>query len=379
MKKKYEIGAYYFPGFHPNQYNEKWHGKGWTEWEVLKVARPRFEGHQQPKVPLWGYEDESDPKVMEKKIEAAASHNISAFLFDWYWYESGPMHEACLEQGYLHASNNAKVKFAIMWANHGWAAMQPQGRGRPYYYQTESKLSYDSFIKATDHIIETYFKHPSYWRPDGKLYFSFYEMKELVEQFGGLKETKEALEAFRQRVRDAGLGEMNLNVIHQDYPILPGERRFEGENSQNWYYNQLGFDSVTSYIWVHHHLDHMDFPMTPYNILREKTREDYERFSEALDLPYYPNVTMGWDPSPRTIQSDVYDNVGYPFTATISENTPEEFGKALEMAKSFVDRHPECKNIITINAWNEWTESSYLEPDTTYGYRYLEEFTRVFT
>lgn len=378
MKQNYEIGAYYFPGFHPNQYNEKWHGKGWSEWELLKAAGPRFEGHQQPKVPLWGYEDESDPSVMEKKIDAAGRNNIGAFIFDWYWYEDGPMHERCLEEGYLNAGNTDQCKFAIMWANHGWAAMQPQGRGRPYYYQTDSRLSYGTFIKATDYIINRYFKHPSYWRPDGRLYFSIYEMKELVEMFGSIENTRYALDNFRERVRKEGLGELNINIIHQDYPILPGEKQFkEGEN-QNRYYQQLGFDSVTSYIWIHHYMDEMDFPAAPYPVLREKMKADYEKFSDMLEAPYYPNITMGWDPSPRTVQSDVYENVGYPFTPTISGNTPGEFKKALVQAKDFVDAHPECRNIITVNAWNEWTESSYLEPDVVNGYQYLEAFKEVF-
>lgn len=378
MNKYYNIGAYYFPGFHPNQYNEQWHGKGWTEWELLKAASQRFEGHQQPKVPLWGYEDESDPVVMEKKIAAAADHNIDAFIFDWYWYENGPMHERCLEEGYLHAKNNNRCKFAIMWANHGWAAMQPQGRGRPHYYQTNSMLSYEAFLKATDHIIEHYFKHPSYWRPDGKLYFSFYEMKELVEMFGNMEKARKALDEFRCRVRAAGLGELNLNIIHQDYPILPGERQFEAGDSQNQYYKELGFDSVTSYIWIHHYMDTMDFPATPYCRLREQMKADYIKFSEQLDLPYYPNITMGWDPSPRTVQSDVYENVGYPFTPTISDNTPDEFRLALVQAKEFVDSHPKCRDIITVNAWNEWTESSYLEPDIINGYGYLQAFKEIF-
>ena len=62
----------------------------WSEWELVKAARPRFPGHHQPNVPLWGYTDESDPKAMEQKIAAAADYGIDAFLFDWYYYNDGP-------------------------------------------------------------------------------------------------------------------------------------------------------------------------------------------------------------------------------------------------------------------------------------------------
>src|SRR5262245_42122816 len=74
--KRPEIALYYCPTYHPDPRFEGMHGKGWTEWELVKVARPRFPGHKQPKMPVWGYEDESDPKAFEKKITAAADHGI---------------------------------------------------------------------------------------------------------------------------------------------------------------------------------------------------------------------------------------------------------------------------------------------------------------
>ena len=67
MNREYEVAAYYFPNYHLDKTNEKWHGPGWNEWELLKAAKPRFEGHIQPRVPMWGYEDEADPEVMAKK------------------------------------------------------------------------------------------------------------------------------------------------------------------------------------------------------------------------------------------------------------------------------------------------------------------------
>ena len=75
----YQVGAYYFGNYHVDPRNEKRYGKGWTEWELVKAARPRFPGHRQPRVPVWGYEDEADPAVMEKKIDAAANYGLD------YW------------------------------------------------------------------------------------------------------------------------------------------------------------------------------------------------------------------------------------------------------------------------------------------------------
>ena len=71
------VASYYFGQYHPNDpRNEKTKGKGWSEWELVKAAKPRFPGHKQPKVPLWGYTDESDPKVMAQKAAEFADEYI---------------------------------------------------------------------------------------------------------------------------------------------------------------------------------------------------------------------------------------------------------------------------------------------------------------
>jgi hypothetical protein len=105
------IAAYYFPNYHVDPRNEAVHGKGWTEWQIVKYATPRYPGHRQPRVPQWGYENEADPRVMEKKIDVAAAHGVDLFIFDWYWYDDGPFLERCLNEGYLKARNNGQNEY----------------------------------------------------------------------------------------------------------------------------------------------------------------------------------------------------------------------------------------------------------------------------
>src|SRR3954467_14435249 len=80
--KDYEVAVYYFPNYHVDSINEKWHGKGWTEWDLVKIAKPRFEGHLQPKVPSWGYFNEADPAWAAKEINLAADNGIDVFIYD---------------------------------------------------------------------------------------------------------------------------------------------------------------------------------------------------------------------------------------------------------------------------------------------------------
>ena len=112
-RRAYQVGAYYVPLFHADPANEETHGQGWTEWEILKRGEPKFPGHYQPKVPVWGYEDESDPRVFAKKIDAAADHGLTYFIFDWYWYRGKPFINRALEKGFLGAPNNHRLKCCI--------------------------------------------------------------------------------------------------------------------------------------------------------------------------------------------------------------------------------------------------------------------------
>lgn len=369
-----QVAAYYFPQYHADPSNDSRHGAGWTEWELLRRAEPRFPGHQQPKVPLWGYEDEADPEVAAKKIDAAADHGISAFIWDWYWYDGRPFLNRALEEGFLAAPNSGRLQFALMWANHDWVNLFPYKRGLPQHVFAEGTVPRESFDAAVEYIVANYLTHPTYWKIDGRPYFSVYELMNLVRGLGGMAATADALTSFRAKVRDAGLPDLHLNAVAWGIQVLPGEEKMENPNQ---ILRQLGFDSVTSYVWIHHvELD--SFPTVSYPEYARRATADWEKFARDFALPYYPNVTMGWDSSPRTVQSDGFEDLGYPFTPVLDGNAPGEFRKALEAGREFLQRGLTSSPILTINSWNEWTEGSYLEPDTTHGMGYLEAVREVF-
>ena len=375
LASKCQVACYYFPNYHlGDARNEKSKGKGWSEWELIKAAKPRFPGHDQPKKPLWGYTDESDPKVMAQKIDAAADHGIDAFIFDWYYYNDGPFLERGLEKGFLAAPNNRRLKFALMWANHDWQDIQPRKLDVPPKLLYPGRVSPETFDKLTDYVIAKYFKQPNYWRIDEKPYFSIYELSRLLESFGSIQATRAALDQFRAKTKAAGFPGLHLNAVVWGTPVLPGETK---PANMVEVVEQLGFDSATSYVWVHH-APLWQFPATPYDDLQKNYMAFWKRTDETYKIPYYPNVSMGWDPSPRAAQSDTYGNYGYPFTPTISGNTPERFKAALQATKQRLLTRPPNQRVLTLNSWNEWTEGSYLEPDTTHEMKYLQAVQEVF-
>jgi len=371
---KITVASYYFGNYHPGDpRNEKTKGPGWSEWELVKAAKPRFPGHHQPNVPLWGYTDESDPKVMAQKIGAAADHGIDAFIFDWYYYDDGPYLDSPIDRGFLKARNNRRLKFAFMWANHDWFDIQPYHRGTPQKLMYPGRVSPETFEKVGDHLIKDYFRRPNYWKIDGKPYFSFYELTKLMDNFGSVAATRAALDRFRAKAVAAGLPGLHLNAVVWGQPILPGEHKPADTVKL---IKDLGFDSVTSYVWIHH----VGLPekQTDYNYVRDAYFRYWDSVKDEFGVPYFPNVTMGWDPSPRAAQDDAFDNVGYPFMNTIGGNTPERFREALELTKQRLLSQKNGPRILNINCWNEWTEGSYLEPDTVHGMGYLDAIKSVF-
>jgi hypothetical protein len=350
-----QVAVYYFPNWHPSPRNNDYYGLGENEWKIVQAARPRFAGHQQPKVPAWGYEDEALPENMAKKIDAAADHGIDAFIFDWYWYDNGAMLYEALENAFLQVPNRDRLKFGIMWANH-----DPVTRA--------------TFEAAVDHCLAAYFAQPNYWRVDGKPYFSIYEFHTLIKGLGGLAETRAALDYLRERASAAGLPGVHLNAVEWGLQQLPPEYA----EDRNRFLAYMGVDSVTSYVWIHNPVI-PDFPTNAYPAVAERAADFWDAFTAEFTVPYHPNVTMGWDSWPRVPAGQPFAAGSYPAFPLLTENTPAAFRDALAAARRFVESHPSSQGIITINAWNEWTEGSYLEPDTSHGMAYLEAIRDVFT
>ena len=354
---EYWVAAYIWPSCHHDErFGEMLWPGGSGEWEVIKKGTPRFEGHYQPKVPLWGYQPDNDPEVMERWIDVAADHGVNVFIFDWYWFDQGPFLESALNDGFLKASNNREMKFYLMWANHDVR----RNYWNVHQYGDDTSLLWDgavdreNFDTIVARVISRYFSQPNYFTIDGKPVFSIFSMQNLVEGLGGVEEARRAIDSFREETRKAGFPGLHVQLIGFGTP----HKGLVGQ------VEQMGANSVTRYNWGGPHPE--DYIRWGVHAMEQRAKWD-----EALSIPFFPNASIGWDDSPRFPHKTKEDIVHL-------NKSPEAFSSFLYQAKEYCDNHPGQPKLITLFSWNEWVEGGYLLPDMKYGFGHLEAVQNVF-
>lgn len=376
---KYDVAAFVWPSYTGDEPRTKifW-PEGIGEWQTVKEAKSLFLGHKWPRTPLWGYQNEADPKVMEKQIEEAVSHGVNVFIYDWYWYDNRPFLEQCLDNGFLKASNRDKMKFYLMWANHDGPSLWDKRTSHLNTVLWEGTQNFQQFKKLVSYWIDNYFKLDNYYKIDGKPVFMIYDPLNFIKGFNfSHKESIKAISYFRNEVKKAGYPDLYLQVIlmpifWDQIPDFPEHELYKARMGLEETFKAWKVDSGTLYQLIHIARRTPDgglYDFYKYNdvlVDMVKTQNDMEN---KYHFPYVPNVTIGWDNNARF---NVYQ------TGIINDNSPEKFKNGLLFAKKYVDEHPNNPKLITINSWNEWTEDSYLEPDDLNGYGYLNAVKEVF-
>ena len=364
--QKIDVAAYIWPAYTGDEPRTRifWE-EGIGEWQTVKNCLKEKEGgYKWDRSPLWGYVNEADPYVMSMEIEAAVDHGVNVFIYDWYWYESAPFLENCLNDGFLKAPNNKKMKFYLMWANHSvnytWDIRNSDLPDTRIWSGIVDRKEFEVIGKRW---IEKYFVLDNYYRIDNKPVISIYDMKNFIQNFGSVEETRAAVDWLDNEARKHG-----LDGVHFQYVKINGLAaqitgvdgnvfELDAEVSQ-----KLGFSSITHYQYCH-----ICDINRPYNEIMVDVKKEWEVASSFGDLKYFPHVSIGWDNNPRFKK----------FRPGITTNNePEVFKAALEDAKALAEKLN--VSLVTINSWNEWTETSYLEPDNVYGYGYLEKVREVF-
>lgn len=367
-ERKYDVAAYIWPAYTGDEPRTRmfWQ-EGMGEWQSVKNSAPKANGYFWNRKPLWGYVNEADPAVMEMQIKEATKHGVNVFIYDWYWFDDRPFLENCLNDGFLKANNNQDMQFYLMWANHDanhyWNIDLSEDYGDTVIWKGSVERS--GFERVVRRVIENYFTRPNYYKINDCPVFMIYDVNNLINGLGGLEKTKEALAYFREEVKKAGFPDLHLQITvwGENAVNLSGfDSNMNGSTKD--VLPILNVDSVSHYQFCHF----ADIDRDYLEILKDVEKE-WARIEKEYPVPYFPHISCGWDNNPR------FRNFR---AGIVRNNTPENFEKGLRMAKAYLDKHSYLPPLVTINSWNEWTETSYLEPDDLYGYGYLEAIKKVF-
>lgn len=358
LNDEYYVAAYIWPSCHHDErFGDMLWPDGTGEWEIIKKGTPRFDGHYQPKVPLWGYELDDDPKVMEKWIDAATDHGVNVFIFDWYWFDEGPFLESSLNNGFLKAKNRDKMLFYLMWANHDvrrnyWNVHKFSDDTSIMW---EGAVDWENFRIIVDRVIKNYFSQPNYFKIDGCPVYSVFSISNLIKSFGTVEETRKAIDYFREETKKAGFPDLHIQFTVGGNP---NDRIIQSVAD-------LGVNSLTQYNWGGPHPeDYIKWGVQAY--------ERINKWDSVLSIPYFANASIGWDDSPRFPHKGKEHVVHY-------NKSPEGFAAFMQKAKDYCDAKPDQPKLITVFSWNEWVEGGYLLPDVKYGFGHLEAVRSVIT
>jgi len=340
--------AFYLPQFHAFPENDEWWGSGFTEWTNIAKGMPRFAGHYQPRIPRdLGFYDPTQDGVLERQVELARQAGIHGFCFYFYWFNRKRLLERPLER--LLANPEINMPFCLMWANENWT--------RRWDGQDQEILIQQDYAEEDDvALVDTFLRHFQdyrYIRIDGRPLLIIYRAQIIPDM-------RERLGRWRAMFLERG--EMPLILMAQTF----------NDNDPRPY----GFDGAVEFP------PHKVSAMVPNEIMSAKIYDPFfsgqiYSYDNIVDVslnepaPPYPlikTVFPSWDNDARRQGRG----------AVFHGSTPKSYQRWLEGTLSYAKANPfHNERFVFINAWNEWAEGAYLEPDLHFGAAYLNATARA--
>ncbi len=374
---KARVIALYLPQFHPIPENDKWWGKGFTEWRNVGLAKPLFKGHYQPKVPSdLGYYDLRVPEVRRLQADLAREAGVEGFCYWHYWFNGKELLERPFRE--VLESGEPDFPFCLGWANHSWSnktwTVGKKFRNTMLMEQTyPGKSDYEAHFNAYLNA----FKDKRYIKVDGKLFFVVYDPFSIpnVEEF---------ITTWNNLAVSNGLPKFHFAGITSNFLLNSSTEKsgpklnFRMDMDASHFYNQvlnLGFDAVISRGTVRAEM----MARGKYSYLFDKFKKNVFKMDNIMKYEFkdiiknlyveqdkwenvYPTIIPGWDRTPRSgKRAVVWHN-----------NTPQLFKEEIENCLNIVRNKDDEHKIVILQSWNEWGEGNYVEPDCKYGKGYLD-------
>ena len=365
--------AFYFPQFHAIPENDVWWGAGFHDWQLVQNAKPLFNGHYQPRIPIDGnYYNPCDKETLAKQARLASEYGVGGFSFYHYWFDGKLMLEKPLETFLEH--KQIDIPSCLTWANETWTRAWI-GHPEAVLIQQNHTDNVDLWRRHFDYLLP-FFKDERAIRIDNKPLLLIYQPFIIAN-------TQEMFGYWRKWAEESGLPGLYLMAVkgHQ-YPSCDflksydgllktqpreafGSKHFKHQNlTDRFYWLRKLPESIQNY------LRKINQSIRSYQII--DANELWEvilknaycpEFKESVDI--YETAFFDWDNTARyKNKAKIYRGLSFD---SMENNLTELMKKAREHDSPYV----------FFNAWNEWSEGAYLEPDLKNGYRYLEIVKRV--
>lgn len=349
INRKARMIAFYLPQFHPIPENDKWWGKGFTEWTNVAKASPLFPGHKQPNIPgELGFYDLRLPETRIAQAQLAGEHGIEGFCYWHYWFGNG---KRLLERPFAEvlASKKPDFPFCLGWANHSWKGVFFGAQGRTLVEQKYPGTQ--DYINHFNTVLPA-FCDDRYITVDNKPLFFIFNPN-------GIPNVRKFTDLWREMANKAGL--KGLYIVGLSVPLKKIDK--------------LGIDAITD---TRHRIVEQLWPQNIFIrgllrlfrlILNKPAKFSYHQAAKYFLRPEgyssireHPVIVPNWDTTPRLGAKGV----------VLHDSTPELFRTHVKEALSKVLHKPYEHRIVFIRSWNEWAEGNYLEPDQRFGTSYLE-------
>ena len=365
-----KILALYLPQYHRIPENDNWWGEGFTEWINVKKGTPLFKGHYQPKIPLNNnYYDLSDGngEVWRWQAELAREYGIYGFCIYHYWFEGKMLLEKPME--ILLRRKDIDVNYCICWANETWRRTWYGLRNEVLIEQTYG--TEDDWKNHFKYLLP-FFKDSRYIKIKNRPVIHIYRSSE-IENLSLMRTLWDsmAIEAgFEGVFIVSGLCKDQIDgrtdSIDAYYEFEPGfvlRHAFMKRYKYPYYLRSL------LNIWINKLLGTQKLErVIDIRGIHESSLVFNKKQKKSMDndkKKIFPGTCPMWDNTARR---------GYKGMVTIN-NSKKEFHNHLVNLKEFVLKEP--SDYLYINAWNEWGEGAYLEPDSKNHFIYLEAIKQI--
>jgi len=376
MNIKSKIIAMYFTQLHAIPENDEWWGKGFTDWDNVRIAKSLFAGHYQPRIPLdSNYYDQSQVETIRSQVDLAKRYGLYGFCHYHYWFDGKQLLET--PTNLILQNPDIDFPFCLSWANESWSRRW-DGRDHDILIRQTHPPTKESWSRHFDYLIHAWVDERAI-KIDGKPVFVIYRPQK-VEKIADM------LEFWNNKAKERGLKGVYYIFQKQYEPSDKGCLKsfdavfqfqpFEAIHSAE--YSAAAFKkqkiralidalprSVQGVIWSLWASCKKQYTIHQYDRVWQQIIDN----SSKLSVNEFPGAFVDWDNTAR-----------YGSRATIFQGaTPERFKYWLQKLVENVSDRPDDMNFIFLNAWNEWSESAYIEPDEKYGYAYLEAINSIVT